>query len=181
MYQSCSLRARKDKNYQSIRPPDTSGYSHRRTKRQTAHSAETMLSQLPQNYGPKRIQNNRLPAYGYPLEEASLLAVTEAISWITEGTNKQAVDLVLFCAHTSQDYATYHRTLTALHNSYLARELSRTLRPSRQLKQLGPEQPATQRHTLEQQERASKRSRSGERLHNQQSNRPAVLTAPMDA
>ena len=80
-------------------------------------------------------------AYGYPPEEASLLAVTEAISWITEGTNKQAVDLVLFCAHTSQDYASYQETLTALENSYLARESSRTSRPSRQLKQLGPEQP----------------------------------------
>ena len=114
-------------------------------------------------------------AYGYPIEEASLLAVMEAISWITEG----AVDLVLFCAHTSQDYAAYHRTLTALHNSYLARELSRTSRPSRQLKQLEPEQPATQRHTQEQQERASKRSRSGERLHNQQSNLLTALTAPM--
>ena len=58
--------------------------------------------------------------YGYPLEEASLLAVTEAISWVTEGCNKAAVDLILFCAHTSEDYACYRRTLTALENSYLA-------------------------------------------------------------
>ena len=88
-------------------------------------------------------------AYGYPPEEASLLVVTEAISWITEGTNRQAVDLILFCAHTSQDYATHHRTLTALYNSYLAHELSRTSRPSRQLKQLELEQPASLRHTLD--------------------------------
>ena len=52
-------------------------------------------------------------AYGYPLEEASLLAVTEAISWMTEGSNRDAVDLILFCAHTSEDYACYQKTLTA--------------------------------------------------------------------
>ena len=39
-------------------------------------------------------------AYGYPLEEASLLAVTETISWLSEGSNKETVDLIVFCTHT---------------------------------------------------------------------------------
>ena len=113
--------------------------------------------------------------YGYPLKEASLVVVTEAISWMTEGSNKDSVDLILFCTHTSEDYAYYQRTLTALKNSYKARESSKTLRPSRQLKQLEPQQPTPQLHTLGQQGRASKRSRSGERLHSQPRNYPTAL------
>ena len=67
-------------------------------------------------------------AYGYPLEEASLLAVTEAISWLSEGANKDTVDLILFCSHTGEDYVCYQKTLAALKSSYLARQSNKMSR-----------------------------------------------------
>ena len=182
LHQSCPLRARKTKITKAFSLP-TQAVIHTvgpKDKRPTVlkqcyrNSLKTMALNEFRTIAFPSIATG---AYGYPPEEASLLAVTEIISWITEGTNRQAVDLILFCAHTSQEYATHHRTLTALHDSYLAHELSKTSRPSRQLKQLEHDQPASLRQTLEHQERASKRSRSGERLHNQQSDRPTASAA----
>ena len=36
-------------------------------------------------------------AYAYPAEVASLTAINAAISWLNQGSNRERVDLIVFC------------------------------------------------------------------------------------
>ena len=58
-------------------------------------------------------------SYGYPLKDAALVALNSTISWLHEGSNREEVDVTVFCAHMMEDFSCYDKQLKALEASML--------------------------------------------------------------